>query len=135
MFQKCLIGVVRFVDANKWLLHSRDSAAVSRFVICQDCWQEISLCRLSEATNSDAHMTGPDFMEIAHFYMIDMICTQCMIFVFVFLSMRTILISQIIFIILLMFLIDLCVEPILTGNTVWIGEVVWLWPGGWVSRN
>ena len=32
-------------------------AAASRFVICQDCWQEISLCGLSEATNSDAHMT------------------------------------------------------------------------------
>ena len=28
-------NLVRFVDANKWL--SRDSAAVSRFVICQDC--------------------------------------------------------------------------------------------------
>ena len=27
MFQKCWIGVVRFVDANKWLLLSRDSAA------------------------------------------------------------------------------------------------------------
>ena len=48
-------------------------------------------------------MTWPDFMEIAHFYMIDMIWTQCMIFlfviVFVFLSMRAILKTQIIFII------------------------------------
>ena len=76
-------NLVRFVDANKWLLLSRDSAAASRFVICQDCWQEISLCRLSEATNSDAHMTWPSFMEIAHFNMIDMIWTQCMIFLFV----------------------------------------------------
>ena len=73
-------------------------------------------------------------MEIAHFYMIDMICTQCMIFmfviVFVFLSMRAILIFQIIFIILLMFLSDLCVAkpdgkycldwP--SGLAGWVGE-------------